>query len=68
MNPSAKEILESKAFKKAVENTEKRMFDDWRRGESTAHREALWHKAQATEALTRELRILADDPAARRKK
>lgn len=62
MNPTAQEILESKAFKTAIQNTEKRLFDEWRKGESPAIRESLWHRSQATEALTRELRILAQNP------
>ena len=59
---NAKEILASKDYARAVENSQKRLFEEWKRGESQAIREALWHKLQATEALTRELRILATPP------
>ena len=59
MNPTAKEILDSKAFQKAIANTRDRLFAEWCNEKSQASREALWHRSQATEAVTRELRILA---------
>ena len=59
MNISAQDILDSKVFKKAVEGAQQRIKDEWAREASQQTREALWHRLQATESLTRELRAIA---------
>ena len=61
MNPSAKEILDSPVFKRAVENAERNAFDQWKAETSQANRETLWHRIKATEAITTELRVIAGD-------
>lgn len=60
MEPTATEILASKAFKDAVLAADQRVKDAWAATEDREEREKLWLQLRADKSLVRELRISAE--------
>jgi hypothetical protein len=56
----AARILNSDAYKKAVEDAKQRKKDEWSRTTDPSQREALWNEFQSLDAVTRELRSMRD--------
>jgi hypothetical protein len=56
----AREILENEVYKEAVNGASQRMKDEWAATADPLKRDALWHKLQAIEAVSMELRIIRD--------
>ena len=57
---SAQQIIDSKAYKKAVEMVDKDLWTEWKQEEDRDKRDELWRQLNATERLTLKLRVLAD--------
>lgn len=53
-------ILESEVYQDAIEGAKQRIKDTWAGAKAEVEREALWHKHQAIDAVTTELRIIRD--------
>lgn len=56
----AREILESDAFRDALANARKSLFEEWERATAQPQREALWFQLKALDILPKELAILRD--------
>lgn len=56
----AAEILASDVYQEAVKSAKQRLKDSWGSEVTPGGREALWHKLQAVDAMTRELAIIRD--------
>jgi hypothetical protein len=56
----AKEILENEVYKEAVNDATQRIKNEWAATADSHKRDALWHKLQAIEAVSMELRIIRD--------
>lgn len=56
----AREILENEVYQEAVRDAKQRIKDEWSQSKDADAREALWHKLQAIEAVSMELRIIRD--------
>jgi hypothetical protein len=56
----AKDILENEVYQEAVKGATQSIKDRWAATADSREREALWHKLQAIEAVSTELRIIRD--------
>jgi hypothetical protein len=56
----AKDILENEVYQEAVKGATQSIKDRWAAMADPREREALWHKLQAIEAVSTELRIIRD--------
>ena len=56
----AQQIIDNDVYKEAVAGATKRIKDQWAAATNADDRESLWHKLQAIEAVTTELKIIRD--------
>jgi hypothetical protein len=56
----AAQILETEVYQEAVMGAKQRITMEWAQAEDPALREDLWHKLQAIDGVTTELKIIRD--------